>query len=99
MRLGRNSMNIIIKKYRESDGSVKNYFDNPSKIDEITFNNLPNDSMPRFTQRWIKNDKGFIIQYDNFSLKFSRLQTETSTHGKNIRDFMMDGNNLFAVMV
>jgi len=92
-------MNIIIKKYREADGAVKNYFDSPSKIDEIIFNNLPGDAMPRFTQRWIKNDKGFIIQYDNFSLKFSQLQAEVSAHSKNIREFMMDGNNLFVVMV
>ena len=92
-------MNIIIKKYREPDGTVKNYFDNPTKIDEIVFNSLPADAMPRFTQRWIKNEKGFVIQYDNFSLKFSQLQTETSTLGKNIKDFMMDGNNLFVIMI
>ena len=53
-------LNIIIKKYREYDGSVKNYFDGPTKIDEITFNSLPNDAVgSRFNKSVLSLENNF----------------------------------------
>ncbi len=91
-------MNLIIKKFREANGTVKNYCDTPSFIDQIEFNQLPADCIPSSTLEWLKNDNGYNITASDFNLKLSLTQTNRSqVQNKSIRDFLIDGNNLFVV--
>lgn len=87
---------IKIKKYEG-----ENYFSNPTLIDTLELDKVTIEGFPVYNEEFENKFDSFSIKSDDFTIKFSMLQTDLSTLGKNIEDFFkLDPyNKLFAVRV
>jgi hypothetical protein len=87
-------MPVYIKKY-----TGDNYFRNRTYIDSMVIEQLPADSLPRFGYE-TENNAG-VGQYraGDFDLRLSLTQTETSTGGLNIKDFLLGSDRDFYLLV
>lgn len=94
---------IHIRKYREPDGTVKNYFDNPTFVDELYTQEFYDEGFPAYNEEQNAKDDFFKFRAGDFTIKFSLLQTVTSLQGGyNIKEFIKpqhDFNALFFVWV
>lgn len=81
-------MFIHFRKYKEPDGTVKNYFDNPTKVDEFYTQEIFEEGFPEYSESMHVDNNFFQVQYDKFSFKFSLQETVLSDLGKNIKEFI-----------
>lgn len=82
-------MNFIwIRKYKEPDGSIKNYFDSPTKVDEFKTEEFFEEGFPEFDESVNTKDDIFKPEASTFTFKFSLLDTKKSTSGYNIKEFI-----------
>lgn len=88
---------ICIWKYRETDGSIMNYFDDGATspateinyIDRIVIYNVPANAFPQFDSS-VESADG-LLEYvsGDFDIRLSLLQTETSVNGDTIQEFLL----------
>jgi len=89
-------MKLFIWKYK--DTPQKNYFEGCTFIDKIQINNVL--EFPSFNIEFNSETDFTELKTDNFSIRLSRLQTETSANGDTIENFLFpeDKDNKFLCM-
>lgn len=92
-------MQIEIKKYKYRTstnniaGSLRNYFENPTYVDKIIFNEIYDEGFPIFNEEWNDEYDDFELRAGDFDLVFSLLQNVTSSNGKTIENFFSEDIN------
>jgi hypothetical protein len=93
---------IHIRKYKETDGKIKNYFDNPAFVDEFYTQKFFIDGIPNYREELNSKDDFFKFLAGDFTIIFSMLETELSAEGYTIKEFIKpqhDFNKLFFVYI
>lgn len=79
---------IWIKKYKNIDGTIPNYFDNRPMVDELYTQRFFDEGFPHFNDEHNGKDDFWKFVRGDFNFKFSLLQSELSAQGNTIKEFL-----------